>query len=56
MIRSYQSGTAAMVVSFLLMAVTAAMAKPCFTKEEARKQWPNVKAAFAHRTALLGSN
>jgi hypothetical protein len=30
-----------MVVSFLLMAVTAAMAKPCFTKEEARKQWPN---------------
>ena len=40
-IRSYQPGTAAMVASFLLMAVTAATAKPCLTKEEARKQWPN---------------
>jgi hypothetical protein len=39
--RSYQPGTAAMVASFLLMAATTAMAKPCFTKEEARKQWPN---------------
>ena len=38
---SYQSGAAAMVASFLLMAVTAATAKPCLTKEEARKQWPN---------------
>jgi hypothetical protein len=33
-IRSYQSGAAAMVASFLLMAVTAATAKPCLTKEE----------------------
>jgi hypothetical protein len=41
MIRSYQSGAAAMVASFLLMAVTAATAKPCLTKEEAKKQWPN---------------
>ena len=30
-----------MVASFLLMAVTGATAKPCLTKEEARKQWPN---------------
>jgi hypothetical protein len=41
MTRHYQSGTAAMVASFLLMAVTGATAKPCLTKEEARKQWPN---------------
>jgi hypothetical protein len=40
-IRSYQSGAAAMVAIFLLMAVTAATAKPCLTKEEARKLWPN---------------
>jgi hypothetical protein len=37
----YQSGAAAMVASFLLMAVTAATAKPCLTQDEARKQWPN---------------
>jgi hypothetical protein len=32
-----------MVASLLLplMTVTAAMAKPCLTMEEARKQWPN---------------
>ena len=41
MTRHYQSGAAAMVASFLLMAVTGATAKPCLTKEEARKQWPN---------------
>ena len=40
-IRGYRSGAAAMVASFLLMAVTAATAKPCLTKEEARKLWPN---------------
>jgi len=40
-IRRYRSGAAAMVASFLLMAVTAATAKPCLTKEEARKLWPN---------------
>ena len=40
-IRRYRSGVAAMVASFLLMAVTAATAKPCLTKEEARKLWPN---------------
>ena len=40
-IHSYQSGAAAMVASFLLLAVTAATAKPCLTKEEARKLWPN---------------
>jgi hypothetical protein len=38
---SYQSGAAAMVAIFLLMAITAATAKPCLTKEEARKLWPN---------------
>src|SRR5215470_19128062 len=40
-IRGYQSSAAAMVASFILMAVTAATAKPCLTKEEARKLWPN---------------
>jgi hypothetical protein len=40
-IRSYPSGAAAMVASFLLLAVTAATAKPCLTREEARKLWPN---------------
>ena len=42
-IRSYQSGGAAMVASLLLLltAVTAATAKPCLTREEARKLWPN---------------
>jgi hypothetical protein len=39
-IRSYQSG-AAVAASFLLLAVTAATAKPCLTREEARKLWPN---------------
>jgi hypothetical protein len=41
-IYSYQSG-AAMVASllFLLMAATAATSKPCLTKEEAKKLWPN---------------
>ena len=38
---SYQSGAAAMAASFLLLAVTAATAKPCLTREEARKLWPN---------------
>src|SRR5262249_44492929 len=40
---SYQSGAAAMVASLLLLltAVTGATAKPCLTKEEARKLWPN---------------
>src|SRR6516225_7282063 len=40
---SYQSAAAAMVASLLLLltAVTAATAKPCLTKEEARKLWPN---------------
>ena len=42
-INSYQSGAAATVASllFLLMAATAATSKPCLTKEEARKLWPN---------------
>jgi hypothetical protein len=40
-IRSYQPSTAAMVASFLLLAVTAATAKPCLTKDQARKLWPN---------------
>ena len=42
-IYSYQSGTAAMVASllFLLISATAATSKPCLTKEEARKLWPN---------------
>ena len=40
-IRRYRSAAAAMVASFLLMAVTAATAKPCLTKEEAGKLWPN---------------
>jgi len=40
-IRRYRSGVAAMVASFLLVAVTAATAKPCLTKEEAGKLWPN---------------
>ena len=42
-IYSYQSGAAAMVASLLLllMAATAATSKPCLTKEEARKRWPN---------------
>jgi hypothetical protein len=41
-IRSYQSG-AAMVAGLLfsLMAVTPATARPCLTKEEAKKLWPN---------------
>ena len=40
---SYQSAAAAMVASLLLLliAVMTATAKPCFTMEEARKQWPN---------------
>jgi hypothetical protein len=40
---SYQSGAAAMVASLLLllMAATAATSKPCLTKEEAKKLWPN---------------
>jgi hypothetical protein len=39
----YQSGGAAMVASLLLLltAVTTATAKPCLTKEEAKKLWPN---------------
>ena len=39
---SYHSG-AAMAASLLLplIAVTAATAKPCLTKEEAKKLWPN---------------
>jgi hypothetical protein len=39
---SYKSGGAAVVASLLLLltAVTAATAKPCLTKEEARKLWP----------------
>jgi hypothetical protein len=41
-IYSYQSGAAAMVAMLLLlMSATAAMSKPCLTKEEARKLWPN---------------
>lgn len=40
-IRSYQSGTAAMAASFLLLVVTAATAKPCLNREEAKKLWPN---------------
>ena len=42
-IYSYQSGAAAMVASLLLllMAATAATSKPCLTKEEAKKLWPN---------------
>jgi hypothetical protein len=41
-IRSYRPG-AAMVAGLLfpLMAVTAATAKPCLTKEDAKKLWPN---------------
>jgi hypothetical protein len=41
-IYSYQSGVA-MVASLLLllMAGTATLAKPCLTKEEAKKLWPN---------------
>src|SRR3974390_1578931 len=42
-INSYQSGAAATLESllFLLMAATAATSRPCLTKEEARKLWPN---------------
>jgi hypothetical protein len=41
-IYSYQSGAAAMVAMLLLvMSATAAISKPCLTKEEARKLWPN---------------
>ncbi len=40
---SYQSGAATMMASLLLllMAATAATTKPCLTKEEAKKLWPN---------------
>jgi hypothetical protein len=40
---SYQSRGAVMVASLLLLltAVTTATAKPCLTKEEAKKLWPN---------------
>jgi hypothetical protein len=41
-IYGYQSGAAAMVAMLLLlMSATAAISKPCLTKEEARKLWPN---------------
>jgi hypothetical protein len=40
---SYQKGAIAMVASllFLLMVATPAISKPCLTKEEAKKLWPN---------------
>ena len=39
---NYPSGAAAMVaLLLLLMAATAATSKPCLTKDEARKLWPN---------------
>jgi hypothetical protein len=43
MIYSYQSCAFVMVASLLLlqMAATAATSKPCLTKEEAKKLWPN---------------
>jgi hypothetical protein len=41
-IYSYQSGAAMMAsLLLLLMAAPAATSKPCLTKEEARKLWPN---------------
>ena len=41
-IYNYQSGAAATVaILLLLMATTAATSKPCLSKEEAKKLWPN---------------